>query len=226
VIPLQPPFAPSPRFKLHELSRYDERGPWSYKNAYESGEHVGTHFDAPVHWISGRDGAFVDEIPIEKLVAPACVIDRTPEAEDDPGYALTVADVQRFEIEHGALADGCWLLLRTGWSKRHGDEESFLNDSVWPGPDADCARYLAASGIVGFGTEAVGIDMGAAGEFDPPFPVHNHLLGAGKFGLASLANLDRLPPTGALLIAAPLRIAGGSGSSMRALALVAADSAT
>lgn len=224
VIPLPPPFTPSARFKLRELSKYDERGPWSYKNAYETGEHVGTHFDAPVHWISGREGLCVDEIPMEKLIAPAYVIDKTAEAEDDPGYCLTVEDVKRFEGAHGPLSEGCWLLLRTGWSKRHGSEDWFLNDSIWPGPDVECSRYLASLSIVGFGTEAVGIDHGAAGSFDPPFPAHHFLLGAGKFGLASLANLDQLPTTGSLLIACPLRIARGSGSSMRAVALVNAAS--
>jgi len=218
VIELPSQFAPNPHFKLTELSRYDERGPVSYKNAIETGEHVGTHFDAPVHWVTGRAGLSVDEIAMEQLVAPAYVIDKTAEAEEDPGCWLTAEDVRLFEEEHGALAPGSWLLLRTGWANRHDSQELFLNESIWPGPDMECARYLAASGIVGFGTEAVGIDHGAGGRLDPPFPAHYYLLGAGKFGLASLANLDLLPATGALLVAAPLRIAGGSGSSMRAFA--------
>jgi kynurenine formamidase len=220
VIQLPPQFEPSARFELRELSRYDDRGPFSYKNAYTTGEHVGTHFDAPIHWITGRDGASVDQIPMGALIAPALVIDKTREAELDPRWWLTVDDVHAFEDEHGKLASGSWLLLRTGWSQRHHSDEEFLNDSVWPGPDVECARYLAESGIVGFGTEAVGIDHGGGGAVTPPFPVHHYLLGAGKFGLASLANLDQLPVTGSLLVAAPLRIAGGSGSSMRAFALV------
>ena len=221
VIELPSQFEPSARFELDERSRYDERGPLSYKNAYASGEHVGTHFDAPIHWITGRARASVDEIPMESLIAPALVIDKTRAAQNDPGVWLTVDDVCAFEAEHGTLTQGAWLLLRTGWSHRHGSQDEFLNASVWPGPDVECARYLAASGIVGFGTETVGIDHGAAASLDPPFPAHHYLLGAGKFGLASLANLDALPVTGALLIAAPLRISRGSGSSMRACAFVA-----
>lgn len=221
VIELPPPFAPSARFKLNELSRYDDRGPLSYKNEYSTGEHVGTHFDAPVHWVTGRDGASVDEIDIGQLIAPAVVIDKSREALADPGVWLTVDDVKGFEAEHGPLPPGGWLLLRTGWSERYESEAEFLNDSVWPGPDAECSRYLADSEIVGFGTEAVGIDHGRGGRLEPPFPTHHYLLGAGKYGVASLAHLDELPTTGALLIVAPLRIAGGSGSSMRAFALVA-----
>lgn len=220
VIELPPQFEPSVPFRLRELSRYDERGPLSYKNAYETGEHAGTHFDAPIHWISAQDGLAVDEIPIERLVAPALVIDKSREAESDPAVWLTRGDIEAFESEHGKLRSGAWLLLRSGWSDRHNSEAEFLNGSVWPGPDAECSEYLAASGIVGFGSEAVGIDHGQAATLDPPFPAHHYLLGAGKFGLASLANLDQLPATGAVVAAAPPRIAGGSGSPMRAFAFV------
>lgn len=220
VIRLPAPFTPMPRFKLIEMGHYNDQSPLSYKNAFESGEHVGTHFDAPVHWVTGRDGLYVDEIPMQQLIGPAYVIDKTLDAHQDAGLWLTIEDVQRFEREHGPLLPGSWLLLRTGWSARYESEESFLNDSVWPGPDARCARYLSETDILGFGTEAVGIDHGAGGSQDPPFPVHHFLLGGGKFGLASLANLDRLPTTGAVVIAAPLRIRKGSGSPMRAFALV------
>jgi kynurenine formamidase len=182
---------------------------------------VGTHLDAPIHWISGRDGEDVGSVPPERLIGAAAVIDKSAEAVKDPDYLLTVADVEAWEAEHGPLPEGGWLLLRTGWDARADDEEAFLNGGRTPGPDADCARFLATERpIVGFGVETVGTDAGAAGGFDPPFPVHNFLLGAGKYGLTQLANLAQLPPTGALIVVAPLRLVGGTGSPSRVFALV------
>jgi kynurenine formamidase len=226
VIQLPEPFANTPGLTRHEISRYDERGPaWAW-SSLEIGEHVGTHFDAPIHWISGRDGEDVASVPAERLVGPAVVVDKSAEAAEDPDYLLTVDDVKAFEAEHGPLPEGGWLLLRTGWDARAEDQEAFLNASSGmprtPGPDAECARWLAQdTPIVGIGVETVGTDAGGAAAFDPPFPVHSHFLGAGKYGLTQLANLDQLPPTGALLVAAPLKLVGGTGSPARVLALVA-----
>jgi kynurenine formamidase len=225
VIDLPEPFTNTPGFTRRELARYDERGSWFYWNAFESAEHVGTHFDAPVHWITGRDGHDVASIPPGRLVGPAVVIDKREEVERDPDNLLTVDDIKAFEAQHGPLPEGGWLLMRTGWADRHDDAEMFLgaddDGPHWPGPSPECARWLAdETSLLGFGSEAVGIDAGIAYGFDPPYPAHHHLLGADKYGLASLANLEELPAVGSILIAAPLRIAGGSGSSMRALALV------
>ena len=225
VLKLPEPFANTPGLTRHEISRYDDRGPawaWSW---LEIGEHVGTHFDAPIHWITGRDGEDVASVGPEKLVGPAVMIDKSAEADADPDYVLTVAEVRAFEAEHGALPDGGWLLLRTGWDARAHDEEQFLNASSGqprtPGVDAECARWLAQeSPIVGIGVETVGTDAGGAGGFDPPFPVHNYFLGAGKYGLTQLANLAQLPPTGALLVVAPLKLVDGTGTPTRVLALV------
>src|SRR4051795_1503770 len=225
VIKLPPPFANTPGLSRTEISRYDDRGPaWAW-STLEIGEHVGTHFDAPIHWISGRDGEDVASVPAAKLVGPAVVIDRSEQAAADPDYLLTVDDVRAFEAEHGPLPDGGWLLLRTGWDARAHDEAAFLNagDGMprTPGPDAECARWLAQeTPIVGIGVETVGTDAGGAAAFDPPFPVHNYFLGAGKYGLTQLANLAELPPTGAVLVAAPLKLVDGTGSPTRVLALV------
>ena len=127
VIQLPEQFAQTPGLKVHEISRYDERGPaWAW-NWLEIGEHVGTHFDAPIHWITGRDGIDVSRVPPRHLVAPAVVIDRSAESAADPDYLLTVEDVRAFEGEHGPLPDGGWLLLHTGWDARAHDAEPFLN---------------------------------------------------------------------------------------------------
>jgi kynurenine formamidase len=224
-LPLPPPFANTPKFRLTELSRYDDLGPAWYWNAFEGGEHTGTHLDAPIHWASGRELDDVSQIPPPRLIGPAVVIDHTDRATADPDHLLRVEDVEAFEAEHGRLPEGGWLLFRTGWGARAQDETAFINadDSGphTPGVEVACARWLAEErAILGFGVETVGIDAGAAHSFDPPFPVHAFLLGAGKYGLTQLANLDRLPPTGAVVIAAPLKIVGGSGSPTRVLALV------
>ncbi|HYY44091.1 MAG TPA: cyclase family protein, partial [Actinomycetota bacterium] len=121
--------------------------------------------------------------------------------------------------------EGGWLLLRTGWEERAHDQDAFLNigddGAHTPGFDVECARWLAEeTPLVGVGVETVGTDAGAAHSFDPPFPCHSFLLGAGKYGVTQLCNLGRLPATGSLLIVAPLRIEGGSGSPARVLALV------
>jgi kynurenine formamidase len=227
VIRLPEPFANTPGLSRRAISRYDDAGPaWAW-DTLEIGEHVGTHFDAPIHWISGRDGEDVASVPASKLVGPAAVIDKSAEAAENPDYLLTIADVEAWEAEHGRLPEGGWLLLRTGWDARAHDETQFLNvadgQPHTPGPDVECARWLAQERpIVGFGVETVGTDAGAAGGFDPPFPAHSFLLGAGKYGLTQLANLGELPPTGALLVVAPLRLVDGTGSPARALALVPA----
>ncbi len=225
VLKLPEPFINTPGLTKHEISRYDDRGPawaWSW---LEIGEHVGTHFDAPIHWVTGKDGIDVSQVPPKHLVAPAVVIDKSAEAEKDPDYLLTIDDIRAFESEHGPLPEGGWLLFRTGWDARAHDEDLFLNAGSGspqsPGFDAECSRWLAEeSPLVGVGVETVGIDAGAAAGFEPPFPLHYYLLGAGKYGVTQLANLASLPPTGALLIIAPLKLTGGTGSPIRALALV------
>ncbi|WP_319769642.1 cyclase family protein [Streptomyces europaeiscabiei] len=224
VLDLPPDMAPIPRFRLEELAKYDERGRTSYQNGIHTGEHVGTHFDAPRHWVTGAGLEDVASVPATRLVAPAVVIDRTHEADEDPDYLLRREDIEEWQREHGALPEG-WLLFRTGWAARSHDQVRFLNADEHgphtPGVDPECARWLAEeTPLLGFGVETVGTDAGQAFRFDPEFPVHSHLLGAGKYGITQLQNLHLLPPTGALLIVAPLRIVGGSGSPARVLALV------
>jgi kynurenine formamidase len=153
------------------------------------------------------------------------VIDRSAEAGEDPDYLLRVEDIRAHEAEYGPVPEGAWLLFRTGWDARAHDQDAFLNvvDDAphTPGIGAECARWLAQeSRFVGVGVETVGTDAGAAGGFEPPFPVHNYLLGAGKYGLTQLANLAELPPVGAIVVVAPLRLVGGTGSPSRVLALV------
>jgi kynurenine formamidase len=221
ILGLPEPFGQTWPFALTEISRYDERGPAWYWNNISTGEHTGTHFDAPIHWVSGRDGADIAQVPAERLIAPAVVLDRTADAAADPDFLLEIDHVKQWEAENGPLPAGGWLLYRTGWDARADDAEAFANGGRTPGISPECARWLAAeTPIQGLGVETVGTDAGGAHSFDPPFPCHSYLLGHGKYGLTQLARLAELPPTGAMLIAGPLPIVGGSGSPCRVLALV------
>ncbi len=225
VIVLPPEFGQCARFRMEEISAYDHRGPaWKWHNLHLS-EHTGTHFDAPSHWISGRDvpNGAVDEIDPAAFVGPVCVIDCSAEAAADEDYILTRARIEAWEAEHGTIPADAWVLMRTDWSKRSG--AAYLNmredGAHSPGPDAGAVLFLVNErGIRGFGTETVGTDAGQGMHFTPPFPAHYHLHGAGRYGLQCLSGLDRLPPTGALLMAAPLKIRNGTGSPLRVLALV------
>jgi kynurenine formamidase len=149
--------------------------------------------------VSGRDADDVSQVPPGRLIGPAVVIDMSQEAAEDPDFLLEVEHIQEWEMTHGPLPDGGWLLYRTGWDARSGDQADFLNANETgphtPGFSTECSQW-------------------------PPFPCHTFLLGANKYGLTQLRNLDRLPPTGAVLIAAPLPIVAGSGSPARVLALV------
>jgi isatin hydrolase len=216
----------TPAIEIHPISKYDSDGPFWAWNWLKLGEHSGTHFDAPRHWISGKDYAdgTTDRIPVKNFVAPACVIDCSHETAKDPDFLLTVDGVKAWEKSHGEIPSGCWVLMRTDWYKRGASEAEFLNADDngphSPGPTAETIQYLISKGIVGWGAETVGTDAGSAGGMDIPFPAHHLMHKNNRYGLASLCHLDRLPPTGAILIAAPLKIVDGTGSPLRVLALV------
>jgi kynurenine formamidase len=225
ILKLPEPFGNTVPFTLHEISRYDERGPAWYWNDISTGEHTGTHFDAPIHWVTGRDGQDVSQVPLTRLIAPAAVLDFSAQAAADADFLLEVDHIKEWESKHGALPEGGWLLYRTGWDARSHDQDTFLNANETgphtPGVSVECARWIAQeSPVIGFGVETVGTDAGAAHSFDPPFPCHSSMLGADKYGLTQLQNLALLPPHGAMIIVSPLPITGGSGSPCRALALV------
>ncbi|MPV49711.1 cyclase family protein [Pseudactinotalea sp. HY160] len=217
-------FGQTARFELEEISRYDDRGPAWYWNNFRTGEHTGTHFDAPNHWASGRDLADISAVPVSSFVAPAVVLDVTADVAADPNFLIERHHVEAFMAEHGPLPAGGWLLCRTGWSARAGQADMINRidgEPASPGLSAECAQWVAQeTPLQGLGVETVGTDAGAAAGFDPLFPCHDHFMGAGKYGLAQLQNLDRLPPTGAVVLASPLRIVSGSGSPVRVLALV------
>ena len=216
----------TPKVEIHKISEYDEDGPFFAWNWMVLGEHSGTHFDAPHHWITGKDysDGYTDTLDVQRLVAPVNVIDCSKESAENPDFLLTANLIRAWEAEHGEIGAGEWVVMRTDWDKRADDEDAFLNaDDTGPhspGPTPDAVEYLLSKKIVGWGSQCIGTDAGQAGGMEPPYPAHNLLHRDNCFGLASLANLDKLPPKGALLIAAPLKIKRGTGSPIRALALV------
>ncbi len=228
VIGLPPQFGSSPGVTMEVISRFDEKGPAWYWNIIRMGEHTGTHFDAPVHWITGKDlpDNTCETIPPGRFVGPACVIDVAVEVAKNPDFLLRPEHIFAWEERNGKIPPRSWVLLRTGWSRRT-DPAAFLNVGAdgphSPGFHRSASELLARDrDVLGVGVETVGTDAGQAGTFDPPFPNHTTMHGAGKFGLASLRNLDQLPATGAIVIAAPLKLVGGSGSPLRVLAIAPA----
>jgi kynurenine formamidase len=216
-------------FRMEEISRYDERGPAWYWNNFSMGEHTGTHFDAPIHWVTGKElpNNAVDTIPPAHFLAPACVIDCSKQSAADPDFVLTIPFVEDWEAQHGRIPPKSWVLLRTDWHKLPPKQYvNLLDDGPHsPGPAPEVVKFLVEERDVhGFGTETIGTDAGQAAHFTPPYPAHHYMHGRGRYGLQCLANLDQLPPTGALLLTAPLKIRQGSGSPLRVLALVEAKS--
>ncbi|HEX7118641.1 MAG TPA: cyclase family protein [Longimicrobiales bacterium] len=221
IIQLPAPFANSPGLTRDEISFFNAPGPFWAWYTLHLGEHTGTHFDAPCHWITGRDGDCLDDIPAEHHIGPAVVIDVRDKVAENPDYLVTVEDALEWERRYGRIPQGAWVILQTGWSSRYHDAALYLNGGHTPGPSKELSEFLAFErDIRGLGVETVGTDAGMAGTFDPPFPNHNIMLGAGKYGLTSLTNVDRLPPRGAILIAAPMKLRDGTGSPVRVFALV------
>jgi kynurenine formamidase len=225
VIILPPEFGQCARFRMEEISCYDHRGPaWRWHNISMS-EHTGTHFDAPSHWISGRDlpNASVDEIDVQNFIGPICVIDCSDGANQNDDFELTMDIIKDWEAMHGTIPPNTWVFMRTDWSKRKGIEYLNMKEDGphSPGPTPEAVKFLVEErDIRGFGVETVGTDAGQGAHYIPPYPAHFYLHGAGKFGLQCLCNLDQLPATGSVLMAAPLKIKNGTGSPLRVLALV------
>ncbi|MEM7596234.1 MAG: cyclase family protein [Pseudomonadota bacterium] len=226
VIEMLPPMKQGRQFTSEVISQYDDAGPRWYWNNISLSEHTGTHLDAPIHWVTGKDlpNNSVDTIAVEQFIAPACVIDCSDEVAKDKGFILTRKHIEDWEDTHGEIEAGSWVFLRSDWRKI-ADPKNWTNrkadGSHSPGPDVGAVEFLVFErDVLGFGTETVGSDAGQSFLFEPPYPVHEILNGRGKLGLQCMTRLDRVPAKGALIIAAPLKIQNGSGSPLRVLAMV------
>ena len=183
-------------------------------------EHGGTHMDAPYHFDENGDKA--DAVPLNKLIAPAIVIDVSEKAAADPLYRLTPDDIAAFEEAHGRIPDGAIVLMRSGWSARWPDAEAYLGGTdpaalAFPSFGVEATRLLIEDrGAAALGVDTASTDYGPSAEF----PVHRIMGAANVPGFENLANLDQLPPTGAVVFALPMKIEGGSGGPLRAVAMV------
>ena len=183
-------------------------------------EHYGTHMDAPAHFPPGI--TTVDKIPVEKFFGSAVIIDVRYEAERNPDYQLTVKRIEAWEQKHGEIPAGAIVVLLTGWASRWPDVSRYRNQDAngtmhFPGFSVHAAKLLLERKISGLGCDTLSIDPGNSKDF----PVHHLVLGADAFQLENLADLKDLPEAGAFLIAAPIKLEGGSGGPVRVFGLVA-----
>jgi kynurenine formamidase len=194
-------------------------------NNFCTSEHGGTHLDAPVHFAEGRQSA--DEVPLERLVGSAIVVDVSEAAARDRDYQIGVADFERWESRHGAMPAGAIVLLRTGFSSRWPDAAAYLGTAErgeaavarlhFPGLHPDAARWLVASrSIKAIGIDTASIDFGQSTGFES----HRVLFDRDIPAFENLTALDRLPPTGAFVVALPMKIGKGSGAPLRAIAWI------
>jgi kynurenine formamidase len=182
-------------------------------------EHYGTHLDAPAHFPPGK--ATVDQIPAKQLFGPAVVLDVRADAAKDADYQLPPARVEDWEKRHGRVPAGAIVLLRTGWASRWPDAKKYRNQDAqgkmhFPGFSVEAAKLLIGRKVSGLGCDTMSIDYGASEDF----AVHHLALGAGLYHLENLADLNELPENGAFLIAAPIKLEGGSGGPVRVFALL------
>jgi kynurenine formamidase len=212
------------KFTLDRLAFGKTEGGYFYAaNTLCTPEHGGTHLDAPIHFGEGKRTA--DEIPLEQLIAPAVVIDVTAKANADRDYRLTADDVAQFEKRHGRIAAGTTVLLRTGWSRHWPNAKAYMGDDTpndasklsFPSFGLEAAKLLIEErGAGALGIDTASIDYGRSTDFT----VHRLAAARNVPGLENLTNLDQLPPTGAIVVALPMKIEGGSGGPLRAVALV------
>ncbi len=229
VLTLPEEFAQCAPFKRETISTYDDKGPMWYWNNISMNEHTGTHFDAPVHWVTGKElpNGTVDKLPASDFIGPAVVMDFTAECAADPDFVLTAEHIRDWEAQHGQIPPQSWALFHTGWAEKVGTDAytNMREDGAHtPGPDPSAIEFLVHErDCRGLGVETIGTDAGQGHVFDPPYPAHNILHGNGRYGLQCLRNLDKLPTFGAVVVASPLKIEEGSGSPLRVIALVAGD---
>jgi kynurenine formamidase len=212
------------KFELTTLTSGQTPGGWFYSaNSLCAPEHGGTHLDAPIHFGRGRKTA--DQISVRQLVAPAVVIDVAASAAKDGDYRLTLADVRAWEKKNGTIPGGAIVLLRTGWSKRWPDRKRYMGDDTpgdasklhFPSYGEEAARFLVRDRKAGaLGVDTASIDYGASSDF----PVHRVAAEADVPGLENLADLESVPERGAWVVALPMKIGGGTGGPLRAIALV------
>jgi kynurenine formamidase len=182
-------------------------------------EHFGTHLDAPAHF--SASGWTVDAIPADRLVRPAVVIDVAAHASKDADYRVQAADIQAFEAAHGPIAEGALVLISTGWDRRWPDRAGYMGEvngvKQFPGLSVEAVTLLAKDRrVAGIGIDTASIDYGPSTAFE----AHHVSMALNVYHIENAANLSQVPSTGFRVVAAPIKIAGGSGGPTRVLALI------
>jgi kynurenine formamidase len=208
----------------------DAKGPtpdgyWYESNTIQASEHGGTHLDAPVHF--AKDRWTTDQIPLDRLIGPACVIDVTAICAKDRDHEVSIDDLLAFEAVHGAIPEGAIVLLHTGFGRFWPDRERYMGTAErgkeatlklhFPGLGPAAAKWLAARKVRAVGIDTPSIDFGKSRMFFS----HRELYAANVPAFENVAHLDALPPTGATVVALPMKIRGGSGGPLRIVACVA-----
>jgi kynurenine formamidase len=213
-------------FKLEIVSAQQTPAGYYYAaNNFSAAEHGGTHLDAPIHFAEGKWTA--DEIPLERLVGPAVVVDVQSQADSNPDYRIDLAAMDRWEGDNGPVPDGAIVLFRTGWARRWPDRAEYLGTARtgagaaqelhFPGIDSAAAGRLVERKVKAVGIDTPSIDHGQSTDFF----AHRVLFEANIPAFENVANLDRLPATGSFVVALPMKIKGGSGGPLRIVAVIA-----
>ena len=197
-------------------------GYWYTSGSFQASEHLGTHIDSPIHF--GEAQATTDAIPIQKLVGPAVVIDISAQSAKNANYQLSAEDVALWERTNGRIPEGAIVLVRTGWSKSWPDRARYMGTAEpgnvrnlrFPGISAEAAKLLVDRRVDGVGIDTASLDYGPSTEFR----AHRVLNGAGIYGLENVTNLERLPATGATILALPMKIRNGTGGPVRIVAIL------
>ncbi|MDP9263343.1 MAG: cyclase family protein [Acidobacteriota bacterium] len=205
-------------FEAKPLGRMEKDG--YFTRTISLPEHFATHMDAPAHFAAG--GWTVDQIPPERLVGPLVVLDVTAQSKANADYQISVEDVARWERAHGQISPGSIVLARTGWAARATSMKDYRNADEkgakhFPGFLLETVKFLVeARNIYGLGIDTMSVDYGAS----DTYPVHLYTAKHNVYHLENVADLSAVPEAGALLVAAPAKLAGGSGGPVRILALV------
>jgi kynurenine formamidase len=183
-------------------------------------EHFGTHLDAPAHFAPRL--WTIDQIPPERFFAPLAILDVRSEAKANGDYQVSVEDIAHWEQAHGQISSNAVVVADTGWYARWNSVKDYRNADDkgvmhFPGYSLDAAKFLVeARNVVGLGIDTLSIDYGPSKDF----PVHQYTLSHSLYHLENVANLDHAPAAGAIIVVAPMKLEGGSGSPVRIFALV------
>jgi kynurenine formamidase len=205
-------------YQAHELGNIERDG--YYSRIFSTQEHYGTHMDAPAHFAAGM--WTIDEIPAERLVRPLVILDVRSRVKKNADYEVSVEDIAVWEEAHGQIPTGAVVMAYTGWDDRWNSQRAFRNEGSdhmthYPGFSLEAAKFLVKTrDVVGLGIDTMSVDKGATSTY----PVHHFTSKASVYHLENVANLALVPPAGATVVVAPIKLENGSGGPARVLALV------